>query len=215
MKAWKMVLPIAAFAVAAIAMFPLRMAWAATSPPAGLSVAAVDGTVWSGSLTGVTWNGVSLGDFETSVSPLEIMPQPAVRLDRGTGPLKSAVLRAGGDTLQLSESHIRVDLHRLSPRLPRDLIATITDGAIVLRAGACASASGRIAIPAAPAAPLPALTGTLSCAHGAIVARLTSDAGDVELVASGEDFAHVGWRGASPALAVALLATGLPQAKDT
>lgn len=214
MKAWKIGLPIAAFAVAAIAMFPLRMALAATPPAAGLSVAAVDGTVWSGSVTGVIWRGVSLGDFETSVSPLDGLLQPAVRLMKGTGPLKAALLRADGDTLALSEADIRVELHRLSSRLPRDILARITDGAITLRAGACQNASGAIATPAAPSANLPAFAGTLACERGALVARLSSNLGAVELVTSGENFAHVGWRNASPALAVALIAAGLTAAED-
>jgi len=211
MKALTFILPALVFAVAAAAMFPLRMAWAAAAP-SGLFVTTLEGSVWSGSLTGVSWRGLSLGDFETSVSPMDLLPQPAVRLSRGTGLLKSALLRADGDTLDLREADIRVELNRISPHLPREVIARITNGAIVMRAGACLSAAGGIATPAAPSVDLPAFTGVLSCERGALVAHLASNLGDVELVASGTNFATIGWRGASPALAIALIAAGLPAA---
>jgi len=200
-----------AFLVAAIALFPLRMAWGAAAPGAGLSVASVDGTIWAGRITGVVWRGQALGDFDTSLSLADLLPQPAIRLANGTGPLRTALVRASSGSQSISEADIRLPLRTLAPQLNADGRIRISDAALDLRGETCATASGRIDIPAIPSLGLPATTGTLACENGALLARLSSEAGDAVLAVDNLSSGRLCWRSASAPLAVLLAALGMPQ----
>jgi len=50
-KALRIILPLAVFAIAAVAMLPLRLAWAMTPASSGLGARTVEGTVWNGRIT--------------------------------------------------------------------------------------------------------------------------------------------------------------------
>lgn len=197
-----------AFALAAIVMFPLRMAWAA-APPAGLGVAGIHGTIWAGRLTGVSWRGADLGDFDVSMSPFDLLPAPALRLTNGTGVLKQAVLRGAGDRIDIADAELTFPLAALSPLAPPDLAAQINGGAVTLADGQCTSAAGKIALPAAPSLGLPAFNGALACDKGLILAQLESTAGNLMLELS-SGFERISVRSASPPLELALGAIGIP-----
>ena len=196
-----------AFLVAAVAMFPLRMAWDAAQGPAELPVGDANGTIWSGQLRNVEWRGVALGDFEASLSPLDLLPSPALRLTNGSGPLKSAMLRSDGDGFAISQAVIRLALADVVTGAPPNLSATITNGEVSLRSGRCTHAAGLIESP--PALGRPAFAGALTCDRGALLARLKSDAGDVVLEIS----PALAYRTASPALQLVLAALGIPAAR--
>jgi general secretion pathway protein N len=200
-----------AFLVAATVMFPLRLALDAAPPPAGLSVGEATGTIWSGRLRDVAWRGAALGDFEASLSPLDLLPSPALRLANGSGLLKSAIVRSDGDGFEISGAAITLPLADIVSDAPPDIAATIHEGAVSLRSGRCTRASGTIETPPAPTLGLPAFRGALTCDRGALLARLESQAGEVVLEVSPklDSLAH---RAASPALKVALLALGIPAA---
>lgn len=200
-----------AFLVAAVALFPLRMAWSAASPGAGLSVASVDGTIWAGRVTGVVWRGQALGDFDTSLSLADLLPQPAVRLVNGTGALETALLRASNGTLTVSDADVRLPLAALAPQLNTEGIVRISDASFAMRGEACTAASGRIDTPAVPALSLPATAGALACDNGALLARLSSDAGDAVLALEDLSAAGISWSSASAPLAVILVGLGIPQ----
>lgn len=199
------------FVIAAVAMFPLRVVWDAASAPADLSVSNATGTVWSGRLETVTWRGVALGDFDAALSPLDLLHGPAARLSNGSGPLKSARLHASGGSVSLSEAIISVRLADLVSNAPAELIARISDGAVDLREGVCISAAGRIEAPPAPSLGLPAFRGDLSCEGGAFLARMESETGQAVLEL-GPALDRIGYRSASPTLAIALAAIGIPAA---
>ncbi len=202
-----------AFLIAAIAMLPLRMAWATGPQSSDLAIASIDGTVWSGRIAGVSWRGHALGAFDTSLSPADLLPQPALHLTAGTGPLKSALLRASGDALIITRADIRMDVASLAPALAANATVRISNGEITLQRGICTTASGRIDAPAIPEIGLPVFTGALSCDRGVLLARLASTAGDVVLELSGGS--QVSWRSASPALAIMLAAAGIAQSAST
>jgi hypothetical protein len=198
-----------AFLIAAIAMLPLRMAWAVAPASTDVSVAHIDGTVWDGHIAGVRWRGHALGDFDTSISPADFLPQPGLLLSGGTGPLRSAMLRSGGDALTISRADIRVDLASLAPALSTSAVVSISHGQITLQRNTCLSASGQIDVPPTEQIGLPAFTGTLACDGGTLLAQLSSAAGDVVLELNGAS--HVSWRSASPALAAMLVGAGIPK----
>lgn len=198
-----------AFLVAAVAMFPLRMGLDVAQAPADLTVGDANGTIWSGRLRDVEWRGVALGDFETSISPLDLLPSPALRLTNGSGSLQSALVRSDRDGLAISEAAIRLVLADVVDGAPPNLSATITNGEVSLHSGRCTHAAGLIESPPAPALGLPAFAGALACDRGALLARLTSKAGDVVLEIS----PTLAYRTASPALQPALAALGISAAR--
>ena len=202
---------VAAFLVAAAAMFPLRLGLSAARPPAGLSVGEATGTIWRGHLRDVAWRGVSLGNFEASISPLDLLPSPALQLANGSGLLKSATVRSDGDGFAIFDAAATLPLADIVSGAPPDIAASITEGSVSLREGRCTRAAGRIASPPAPAIGLPAFGGTLACDRGALLARLESEAGEVVLEVS-PDLDGFAYRSASPALLAALGALGIPAA---
>lgn len=201
-----------AFLVAAIALFPLRAAWGAAPKGADLSAASVDGTIWAGRISGMIWRGQALGDFETSLSLANLLPQPAIRLANGTGPLKAALLRASNGTLAISEADVRLPLAALGPQLNADGVVRISGASFEIRGETCVSASGRIDTPAVPSLGLPAATGALACEDGVLLARLSSEAGSAVLAFETLSAASIAWRSASAPLAAVLAALGIRQA---
>lgn len=192
-------------------MFPLRIALDAAPPLADLTVGEASGTIWSGRLNGVEFRGVALGDFETSLSALDLLPSPALRIANGSGVLKSATVRSDGDAFEMSGAVITLPLADIVSGAPPDIAAAISEGAVSLRGGRCMRAAGRIESPSAPALGLPAFRGALACDRGALLARLESAAGEVVLEIS-PDLNRLAYRAASPALQIALAALGIPAA---
>lgn len=211
MKVWRLLVPIAAFVVAAAAMLPLRVAWALAPASAALDVSGLHGTIWSGQATGVSWNGIDLGDFDTSMDVLNLLPSPLLRLTEGTGPLKSAGVRASGDAISISSADVRLSLSSLDARLPTVAMLRLLEGRLDLDGGACSQASGRVSVDAAPQVGLPALTGELACKAGEIVVSVSTPAGGRALIAipieSGRPPIALE---ASPELALALALLGVP-----
>lgn len=201
-----------AFVIALVAMFPLRMAWDAARAPADLTLDEASGTIWSGQLRRVAWRGVGLGDFDASISPLDLLPSPALRVANGSGPLKSAMVRGDGGGFTMSDATIRLSLGDVVAGAPADLSASITNAAVSLQGERCTHAAGMIESSPAPGLGLPAFDGVLACDRGVILARLRSETGDlvVEISPGGDTLAY---RSASAALVPALAALGIPAAQ--
>lgn len=208
-------LPLAVFVIAAVAMLPLRVAWAMTPASSGLGARTVEGTVWNGRITGLVWNGVELGDFETSASLFDVLPSPIVRLDQGAGLLKSASVRQGIGTLSISELEVRIPLSMLEARLPATSELRITQGAAELADGKCKQAAGKIRVDPAPQMGLPELTGALACDAGEILASVATQAGSraaIVLPLNRQTPPTV--RNATPDLALAIAAFGVATTGD-
>lgn len=215
MKAFRIILPLAVFAIAAVAMLPLRVAWAMTPASSGLGARTVEGTVWNGRITGLVWSGIELGDFQTSASLFDVLPSPAVRLDRGAGYLKSAAVRPGNGALSISDLELRVPLSMLDARLPATSELHIADGEAELAGSECTRAAGKIRVDPAPQLGLPELAGALSCNAGELLATLATQAGaraTVVVPLDGRTLPSV--RDATPDLALALAASGIATTRD-
>jgi hypothetical protein len=203
---------VTAFAIAAIGMIPLRAALGITSTPKGLAIANATGTIWNGRIIGVSWHGIALGDFDVAISPLDLLSTPALHLDNGSGPLRSAVLRSSDTDLHVSDANITVRIADMIRSAPSDLAARIANGSLTLNNGRCTHATGRLDMPAAMSVGLPALTGSFACDQGVIVAQLSSDAGQITLEL-GPALDRVAYRSAPPTLEIALPALGIPRAR--
>lgn len=202
-----------AFGISVAVMFPLRVAWSAAAPPADLVLTRVDGTIWNGRLTRVEWRGVALGDFDVSMQLLDLLPRPALRLENGSGPLRSAVVRGGADAIQITDATISVALAGLAAAAPSELVVQITDGALTLRESRCTHASGQVTSPAAPSLAMSEFSGRLSCDRGAILAHLSSETENVVFeISLGMD--RIAYRSASPSLEAAFAAIGIPRADN-
>jgi hypothetical protein len=201
-----------AVVIALAAMFPLRMAWDHVRAPGDLTIGEASGTIWSGELRDVAWRSFALGNFQTSLSPLDVLPTPALRLTGGSGPLKSAIVRGDGVGFTISEAAINLALGDVVAGAPADLSASIANAAVSLKGGRCTHAAGLIESPPAQALGLPAFEGALACDRGTILARLSSEAGDVVLeISSGPD--RLTYRTASTPLLPALAALSIPAAQ--
>jgi general secretion pathway protein N len=68
---WITVLAVVAFAAIVIARLPAS--WVVPAPPSPVACAAVDGSIWSGTCTGLTAQGVNLGELTWNVHALRLL----------------------------------------------------------------------------------------------------------------------------------------------
>jgi hypothetical protein len=65
------VLAVVAFAAILVARMPAS--WVVPAPPAKIACAITDGTLWSGSCAGLTWQGHPVGDLTWQLHPLRLL----------------------------------------------------------------------------------------------------------------------------------------------
>lgn len=197
------------FVLAGLLMFPLRVAWMMAPVIPGLSIADISGTVWNGRATGVSWRGAELGDFAVSISPFDLLPSPRVRIDQGTGPLKSASLRAGARSFEISDASLRIPLSRLDGQFPTTATLRLQNGALEMAQSSCLRASGQILIDDATPNGIGGLTGELSCDSDHLILALLGQAGGRAVLAAPLDSATgLTIREATPELALLLTGAG-------
>ena len=119
---WLTLLAVAAFAVIVLTRLPAS--WVFPSN-AGFSCASVDGTVWSGSCSGLTLKSSALGDLAWDLSPLKLLSGTlAAHAVLAHGPLAARgdiELGLGGNvTLRNLRADIPLD-PAVVPRVPRQL----------------------------------------------------------------------------------------------
>jgi general secretion pathway protein N len=68
---WIAFLAVVAFGAIVIARLPAS--WVVPAPPSTVACAAVDGSIWNGSCTGLTAQGLALGDLTWNVYPLRLL----------------------------------------------------------------------------------------------------------------------------------------------
>ncbi len=203
-----------AFVVAAIALAPMRTAWAVVGAPAGVSVERIGGTIWSGELIGVSWRGVGLGDFRSSLSLLTRPGNIVLHLVSGEGPVKAATLSTSGGGA-LENVFAAFNLADLVPSIAGEARTMLRDGYASFDGAACRNAGGRVTVAAIPQYGLPELNGDLSCARGDLVASLASADGVYSVSAViGPEGARI--LAASPTAALLLPALGVsaPEARQ-
>ena len=152
---------VAIVVVAAIALLPLRLAVDRAGVP-GLAARSVEGTIWRGHLVGAEWQGIALGDLDTTAR----MWPPTIAF---TGPAISGVATATG--VEALTGNIEQPGSLPFSKVRLDAVA------IAFAGGGCTAASGRIAVVPSVMPMLGSLAGPLSCDGGTLRAALVPGAG--------------------------------------
>jgi hypothetical protein len=144
---WIPVLAVAAFAAIVVARLPAS--WVFPSNPAH-ACASVDGTVWSGSCSGLSVQHFALGDLAWQLAPLRLLSGTlAAHLVLANGPLSmraDVALAIGGSlTLRSVTADLPLD-PALIPRVPRQLRGSLhTDLALArIEHGVVVELKGRL-----------------------------------------------------------------------
>lgn len=166
----------AIFVAALIMLMPLRAALTLISADKfGLSARAARGTVWHGHLVGVSAGGLSLGDFDAGLSPLQLL--------RGKAAL-SLVGASGRAVLVTTPARIGVDHATLTlsagtafAPLPIKSV-DLSDVSVRLTRGRCSQATGQVKIDLAKDIGGinlgQGMVGTLRCEGAALTTTLVS-----------------------------------------
>jgi hypothetical protein len=165
---------VAAFAITAIVVLPLRLAWAGAGAPADLHVDAVRGTIWSGELLGVTWRGIGLGDLAVTSSAFDRPGDLVLNARSDTGPITSIAVPLSSHGSVAERITASMDLAAVLPGAPAGARLRLDHGSITLKGDRCVSASGTINVNAVPTQAMPAFNGGLDCSGGALTASVAS-----------------------------------------
>ena len=131
-RVWIVLAALVALLVAALALWPASLAIAWFAPEnSPLRYGGVQGTVWSGRLSGASVSGLRLGDVDWTLSPWSLLlrrPQVALRF---SGDLDGrAGLRREGGVVALDDVELRFPARWLEPAL--DLPGMSLTGRVVL-----------------------------------------------------------------------------------
>lgn len=210
------VLWIALFAVAIVALFPLRLALGmAGVERLGLSAREARGPVWAGRLIEARWRGLALGDLDASLSPAPLLVGRA-RIDlSGADDMRGAV-SVSRNSAGIDDVTARLPIGGLFEGLPLGALVA-TDLSVRFANGACDRAEGQVR--AELSAQLPGLslaqgmTGRARCDGGALLLPLQGASGmerlDLRLFADGRWQARFQVAGDAAALSGAGFAGGV------
>jgi hypothetical protein len=120
---WITVLAVVAFTAIVVARLPAS--WVIPVPPAAISCAAVDGSIWSGTCAGLTVQGASIGDVVWDVHALRLLTgklSANVVLTRPRGSLRGDFDVGLDKSVTARNVHADLPLDRdVMSQLPRDL----------------------------------------------------------------------------------------------
>ncbi len=128
-KLWIALPAVLAFAVIVLARLPAS--WVIASPPAPISCATVEGSIWSGTCSGLTVHGTSVGDLTWQVHPARLLAgklAAQVAVTRGDSSARADV--EVGLNKSVTARNIAVDMP-LDPTLIRQLPANLRGNAHV------------------------------------------------------------------------------------
>lgn len=125
-----------------LATAPLSLALAGRGPAAGLSAAAVTGTVWNGRLTDAAFRGLRLGDMRVGVAPLSLITG-RVRL-AFQGGVAQGTARLGPRRIELLDMDAVVPLAVLAPSAGLEGQLGLRGFDLDLRGGECQRAAGEV-----------------------------------------------------------------------
>jgi len=201
---------VAALVVTAIALMPLRFVLGFTPPAdARLDTGFASGSVWSGELKGVRWQGEDLGDFEVGVSPGSLLVGDVRVNFTSTGPVREGEWRAGVDADRFDRLKGLVQLDRLVPAAPTGAFVSFLDGSIELDPAGCRRASGRVLVDGLADAGLSTMEGTIGCEARRLVVSLRPESGASLDLLYDIRTATVAGRSSDPATIAALAALGI------
>lgn len=178
MKAALAALFVVVLLIAGLAFLPLRAALGALDlERAGLTASGVEGSIWSGRLSGAAVRGVRLGEVRTRARPLAWLtgsPRIAFEAAGGTATGRGEFLRAGALTgVENLDASLPLALFRTA--LPLNGALRLEQLTVHFRDGRCVLARGRISTDALQRGAAlmrstgTVLTGPAKCEGGALV----------------------------------------------
>jgi len=144
---WIALLAAVAFAVIVLPRLPARWVF---PHPAGIACASIDGTVWSGSCSGLTAQGAALGDLAWDLRPARLLTgELAAHVVLEHGPVRARADLALGLGTGITLRNVLADVPldpAVIPRAPRALHGTVHAQLELLRIahGALTELKGRI-----------------------------------------------------------------------
>ena len=171
---------VAAFGAALVVTLPMRvaLAWIGTDN-AGVSAAAVSGSIWNGRLRSTQYHGAPLGDVEASLDPFALLSGERRVAVQGT-PGKATLVEGVSRGFEMADATIEVEHLRPSLSLRGRLL--LENATLLFSGNRCQRAEGRITTDVLQLAfSGPEVAGTLSCTGDAATARLEGRAQDIEV----------------------------------
>ena len=171
---------VAAFlsALAGTAPMSLALSWLG-SDEFSVSAADVSGTIWSGHLYQARYRQVPLGDVETSFDPRDLLGGSRKMAVKGSF---GRVVLVQGDAAGLESADIAIAIERLGIAAPLAGNLRLESATVLFSDQRCSRAEGRIAANLAePAFGHLEMSGSLSCAGEAAMARLQGRTENVEV----------------------------------
>jgi len=167
-----------ALALAATIPMSVALSWLGVDQ-AGVSAAEISGSIWNGRLKTVQFRGIPLGDVEVSLHPLALLLGARRVAIQGT--LGRATF-VQGDTRGFEAADAAIEVAYLRPAYPLAGRILLEQATVLFSGERCLHAEGRIATDVLQRAfDGPEVTGTLSCAGEAAVARLNGRLPDGEV----------------------------------
>jgi len=168
-----------------LASVPLRLVLGERAADLGLSAERVSGTVWAGTLTAASFQGLALGDVRVGLNPFALLIG-RVRLGFSSAEARGA-LRLAPQGIAFEGVDLTASTGVVAPGLPLSGTAELADLDLDLIGGACRNAGGQVQLSdlALDGVPLPGLvlSGAPDCADGAVRLPLTGQAQGVDVQA--------------------------------
>jgi hypothetical protein len=166
------------FVIAAAAFLPLRfvLQFAPIRDPR-LDPGFASGTVWSGRLDDVKWQGADLGDFDVAMSPLDLLTGKVRLSFSSEGSVREGgwISTPTGGRFENLKGLIQLDA--LAPSAPAGSFVSFLDGAADLGPSGCRSAAGRVLVDGLADAGFSAMEGRIGCESGLVVLALQPSTG--------------------------------------
>lgn len=199
-----------AFAGVAVAALPLRFVLQfADLSGARLDPGFASGSIWSGRLDGVAWQGVDLGDFAVAVSPAHLAGGVVRIRFSSPGMVREGAWLPTAAGERFEDLKGLVPLDRLVAGAPPGAFVSFLDGSVATNADGCGDADGRVLVDGLSEVGLAAMEGVVRCEGGRLVVQLASQGGAGLDLAFDLGTGAVTGRSADPATLAALVALGV------
>jgi general secretion pathway protein N len=182
---------------------------------AGVSAAAVSGSIWNGRLKAAHYRAIPLGDVQAALDPFALIS--GTRRLAVNGTLVSAIVVEGASR-GFETAYAAIEVAHLRPAFPLAGRVRLEQATLLFSQERCVRAEGRLATDILKRAfDGPEVTGTLACAGEAAVARLDGrlQDGEVSIVlrldSAGRYQAETRVTSTSPMVRVALALAGFSE----
>lgn len=180
----RVIAPLLGFLVLGLANLPLSSVLALVPlQSAGVSVGDVSGSVWNGTLSGVTFRDAPIGQIDVATQPLDLVAARPRLAFRSTG--VSGYVSRSADGFALTNVNGRLALSEIQPSAPVQGDVILGDVAFSVGSAGCVTASGQVQVDGIETGGVPAAgpyAGAISCEAGDLAVSLAGADGGPGLV---------------------------------